>query len=236
MKLTGKKIWLFLRILMVLILLGISVYFIQKHLHTILSLLRSKNVNALEDYIRAKGRNGKAVLVFLQILETVSIILPSMPVYVTAGVLFGGINGFLLCFITNCILNLCIFFAAQKMDKKTKEIFALPDHAHLQQKIANSSHPQNIVIFMCLMPIVPNGMIPYICANGKMEWTGFLKGLALGSAPAIFLYALFGDAILTFDRQYLPYLAGIAVIIIIVFLLFRRQIASFLEDKLNQKG
>ncbi|MBR4163230.1 MAG: VTT domain-containing protein [Solobacterium sp.] len=199
----------------------------------VISLLRSKNIEALTAYIRDKGRQGKGILILLQALETVSIVLPSMPVYVTAGVLYGSITGFFLCYITNYILNIIIFKAAQRMDKKTKEIFSKPKHARLEQKINEAKHPANIVILMYLIPLVPKGMIPYICANGKMSQKDFMKGLSAGSIPSILLYVLFGDAIISFDRHLFPYFIGIVSLCFIMIILNRKQLVSFLENKLN---
>jgi len=233
MKVTGKKIWLIIRILLLVCLFMIVFYEVFKHMDPVIALLKSKNIDALTEYIRNKGRQGKGILILLQALETVSIVLPSMPVYVAAGILYGSITGFFLCYVTNYILNIMIFKAAQRMDKKTKGIFSRPDHARLEQKINEAKHPANIVILMYLIPLVPKGMIPYICANGKMSQKDFLKGLCTGSIPSILLYVLFGDAIISFDRHLLPYFIGIVFPCFVMILLYRRKLVSFLENKLN---
>jgi uncharacterized membrane protein YdjX (TVP38/TMEM64 family) len=233
MKLSRDKIWLLIRIIFICILFCIIFFVVSRHFHNILHLLRKKDIQALAEYIRNKGKNGVAVLVFLQILETVTVILPSMPVYVTAGLIFGGLNGFIICYLTNLILNFLIFLFGQKIDRKTQEIFNRPNHERMKERIAASSRPYRIVILMCNIPVVPKGMIPYICANGKMKLQDFMKGLSIGSFPSILLYAFFGDAVLTLNRQLLPYLAGIFILMILLMTVFREQLSSYFENKLN---
>ena len=183
-----KHIYLVLEILLITLAVLLIYRVLETRAPKLIGLLRKGNISDIEDYIRQEGKKGELVLIGLQILETISIVLPALPVYISAGVLFGKLKGFLMCYITNLIMNLVIFLVAKKWKITTKEFTKYGKNEKFEKLMTITSQPGLLVILMCLLPVMPNGMIPYVSAQTGMELKEFLLGLSVGSLPAILVY------------------------------------------------
>ena len=75
-------------------------------------------------------------MVVLQVIETISIVIPAMPVYICSGILFGKAVGIAICYTTNLILNILIFLAARKMKYVKSKVLNLNT---LQQALSDNN-------------------------------------------------------------------------------------------------
>ena len=117
-----------------------------------------------DDYLDQYGTAGKYLLVVLQVIETISIVIPAMPVYICSGILFGKAVGIAICYTTNLILNILIFLAARKMKYVKSKVLNLSKQKTVRKLLDSAKHVDRVVIVMCFLPIVPNGLIPYLSA------------------------------------------------------------------------
>lgn len=208
----------------------------QIHTPKVIKILETGNITDVENYIRSEGKLGRYILIGLQILETVSIVLPSMPIYICAGVLFGKVQGFLMCYLTNLVMNFVIFSLARKMKATTGEFSKVERNEKLEKLMKVTDKPDLLVILMNFLPIIPNGMIPYVCEQTKMSTLAFMRGLAVGSLPAIFVYVCCGDFLLSENwKQFIPVLVVLVVIVLLV-VLFRKRITGWIERVVPIRG
>ena len=213
--------------------LTLAVLLIRHASPEILQVAKSGDIDIMEDYINRHGTFGKYLIVFLQIIETVSIILPAIPVYICAGVFFGKLKGFALCYFLNLLLNLIIFITARNVNTFTKRLLNSPKYANIDQLIQSAKHLDRVVIAMCLIPIVPNGMIPYISAQTNIPLSQFLKALAIGSCPAIFLYVFCGDLLISESYGFLLIIIAIIALAAMMFVIFRKKITVWILPKIK---
>ena len=103
-------------------------------------------------------------MVVLQVIETISIVIPAMPVYICSGILFGKAVGIAIFYTTNLILNILIFLAARKMKYVKSKVLNLSKQKTVRKLLDSSKHVDRVVIVMYFLPIVPNGLIPYLSA------------------------------------------------------------------------
>lgn len=139
-------------------------YWIHQHAPNIIKILESGDLDKLDDYLDQYGTAGKYLLVVLQVIETISIVIPAMPVYICSGILFGKAVGIAICYTTNLILNILIFLAARKMKYVKSKVLNLSKQKTVRNLLDSAKHVDRVVIVMCFLPIVPNGMIPYLSA------------------------------------------------------------------------
>lgn len=201
------------------------------HVHTpeILKLLDKGNVTGIEHYIRNEGSRGRLILLFLQVLETVTIVLPSMPVYICAGAVYGKLQGLAMCYITNLVMNLLIFRFARKTGVSVEEFSKFQKNPRLEEWMKETEHPDRLVLLMCLLPIIPNGLIPVLSSQTRVTTGAFLRALAVGCLPGMTVFVCCGDLLLSEHfRITLPVTVGIAVVVCL-FLLFRKKIAARME-------
>lgn len=136
-------------------------------------------------------------MVVLQVIETISIVILAMPVYICSGILFGKAVGIAICYTTNLILNILIFLAARKMKYVKSKVLNLSKQKTVRKLLDSAKHVDRVVIVMCFLPIVPNGMIPYLSAQTDSKCRDFTRALAIGSAPAIAFYVCCGDILIS---------------------------------------
>ncbi|MBQ9438251.1 MAG: VTT domain-containing protein, partial [Lachnospiraceae bacterium] len=164
----------------------------------------------------------------------VAIVLPAMPVYICAGALYGKLKGIFMCYLTNFIMNILIFLGARKMKVSLAEFANFQINPKLDEWIKEARHMDRVVLLMCMLPVIPNGMIPYISAQTNVSLKDFAKAMSIGCLPGVVFFVCCGDMLLSEHfRITLPIVLSAAVVIIIM-MIFRKNIAVWLEPKIRK--
>ena len=233
-KMQNKRIRLIAQIVLVVLFLVIVGFILREHTPKILKLLEHGSVTDIERYIQQEGSKGRAILIVLQIIETVSIVLPAMPVYICAGAVFGKLLGFLMCYTTNIVMNVLIFLVAGRLKANAAGTGIFQKNQRLEGWMKNATRMDRVVIVMCLLPIVPNGMIPYLSAQTKIRLEQFTLAICIGCAPSILMYAVCGDFLLSEHfKVTLPVVIVIAAAACLI-MVFRKKVTAWLEPKIKK--
>lgn len=219
---------------LILLCILILIPILKKHTPKILKLIEKRDIAGLETYIQSKGRTGILLLILLQIIETISIVLPAAPVYITAGALYGNLLGTAVCYVTNFGMNILMFWLSGKMKASVSDFSDSQRNKKLEKLMQKIRRPDRLVFAMCLLPIVPNGMIPVFSSQTGMNLKEFLKGFWIGSLPSIVIYACCGDVLTS--RNYKVILVILAVILLLLILawIFRKPLTEKLEPWLKK--
>ena len=229
-----KRNRMLIELVLIVIALAIVAYLLHVHTPKIIKLLRSGNISGLEQYIQNKGRRGRLVLILLQVIETITIVLPAMPVYICAGAIYGKIQGMLMCYITNLLMNVIIFLTARKLKISTAEFAKFQKNQKLEELMSRAKSPNRLVFLMCMLPVIPNGMIPYISAQTNVSLAGFSKALAVGSLPSIVVFVCCGDFLISEHFKITLPVVIILALLVGVFMLFRKRVTAWIEPKLKK--
>ncbi len=231
-----KKIRRWAEFIIIAVIILMTAYILNRHSPAILVYLRNNDIDGLTDYIRGEGQLGEVFLVGLQVIETISVFLPALPVYICAGIIYGRLEGVLLCYITNLVMNGIMFLFAQRAgDRFTQKASNSNDKIEKIERIMTGvKRPDIGVMLLFFVPVVPNGLIPTIASRTQISFRRFIGAVAVGSFPAIAFYVICGDALLTVDRSLsVPLLIVIAVATAIG-IIFRKQIRAWAEPKLRK--
>ena len=212
-KLKQRKIF---EIILVVAAVLIVLFGLHQHAPNIIKILESGNLAALDEYLNHYGTVGKYLLVLLQAIETISIVIPAMPVYICSGMLFGKAKGIAICYLTNLVLNVLIFLVARKTKKFKSKMLDLNKQKTVRKLLESAKHVDRVVIAMCFLPIVPNGMIPYLSAQTDIKCKEFTRALAIGSLPAIAFYVCCGDILISESYKIILFLIVLVVILVIL--------------------
>lgn len=212
----------------------IAAFLLHRHTPRILVYLEKDDIDGLTSYIRGEGQIGEIVLIVLQVVETISIFLPALPVYICAGIIYGRLEGILMCYVTNLVINACMFLMARKMHISVTKIPKYGQNPKVRELMQHMQNPKRAILIISLLPIIPNGMIPYIAASTDVTFWGFLEALSLGCLPGIILNVVCGDALLTINwRMFLPVIIVIAAAAALIYL-FRKPIAARIVHKVKK--
>ena len=199
----------------------------------LLPLLKNGDEEQIAAYLGSQnsitGIISTAVLAFLQ---PVSIILPGAPIQIAAGVVYGTLKGFLICHISYVFSNLVLFYLARVLGQKMdKFVFHFSDKANFLQ---DAQYPAYMTAMACLIPVIPNGIIPYAAARTKMRFHEFLIAVVLGSFFPILVMCAIGKRILRGEFIYAAVLLGFCLVVVIVLTLLRKQVVNLMH-KVGQK-
>lgn len=164
----------------------------------LIPLMRQGDEAQITAYL-AEQSGWKGVLcVFLMAeIQVFSIVLPGMAIQVAAGLIYGWWKAFLICYVGFVTANGIIFYMATRGDrakrrKKMENISMSGKTVWLLEKL-NSQNPRFMVTIACMIPAIPNGIIPYIAASTSLRTRDFARSVALGSWIQILCACLAGS-------------------------------------------
>ena len=199
----------------------------------LLPLLRSGDEEKIAAYLGSQNSiTGILSTALLAFLQPVSIILPGAPIQIAAGVVYGTLKGFLICHISYVLSNLVVFYLArvlgQKMDRYVSRF------SEKVNFLQDTQYPAYMTAMACLIPVVPNGIIPYAAARTRMRFHEFLIAVVLGSFFPILVMCAIGKRILQGEYFYAAALLGFCLVVVIILTLLRKPIVKLMH-KVGQK-
>lgn len=188
-------------IAVVLVLVYISV---ESVLPGVIKVLANGTDIDVQEYLRQfNDIKGYAVGFFLQFIQIITIILPSIPIQIATGIVFGVWRGFLVCFLGYISANAVIFILVRKLGSSLEKILptAIDKAKNTKKKnaILDSEHPAFMVFLATTFPILPNGIIPYVAAKTRVRFTSFMAAVSVGCVPTILTLCTVGKKIIKGD-------------------------------------
>ncbi len=226
-----KRIRYAFRIAFIILLGLLVVYAIFKFIPDILPLLKDGNEQEMEEYIHTAGNRGIFVIVALQVLQTITIVFPGIPIYMCAGLVYGKIKGTIICYLTYVISNMVIFIVSRRMGEAADELFPNKKQAGVAELLNKTKHPAILVTVLCVVPVIPNGIIPHIAAKSPLSKKQFLQAVAGGCIPGIFLFVCCGELIMNGYFGVIIAMCVVAFLAMLVFMAFKNKIMAWLNHK-----
>ena len=82
----------------------------------LIPLLKEGDSQKIADYLSQEtGVKGVIAVILLQAVQIASIVMPGMAIQVAAGIIYGWLEGFLMCYIGFVLSNLAVFLFARRM-------------------------------------------------------------------------------------------------------------------------
>ena len=231
----------FLRILALVVAFVVVLAIILLALDAILpgfvDLIEHGDQQAIIAYIRSFGSFWGVVLaILLQLIQIVSVFFPGGPIQIAVGVVFGTFGGFAICFTGYVLANVAVFFSARKLGNRLEQLFSKGEEAHPRyQFLTNARHPGFVVALTCLIPMLPNGIVPYIAARTKITFWQFLFSVAIGCMPTLLLLNAIGNQLLHGDYFTMALLGGLLVVGVFILYLLRKKIFALIDSLQSAK-
>lgn len=224
----------------ILIMIGLAfllVYYIGRDIAPdLIAAFKSGDEAAIEMYLSENDNVlGMLLTALLQIVQVVSVVIPSVPVQVAAGVVFGTIKGFLICYLANIAANALIYIVYAKMHVYLDKIVPMEKESKVTKMIAASGSPTYMVAMACIIPAIPNGFIPYAAYTAKVPFKKFVFAVAVGCLPPIFVLCAIGNQILAGDWFIVVFLIILSFIIAAVLTLLQNRIIGFINRHFRKK-
>lgn len=191
-KMDRKKLYM---ILIVLIFLTAFVSWIlfRDVLKEMIFLIRNGNEAELSDYLASQSVvTGYIALFLVSIVQVVSIVLPGVMFQVAGALIFGWWRSFLICWAGFVTGNTIVFFIARVFGRSLTDAMGFEQKDGWLMEKMNSNDPRFVTALACMVPGVPNGIIPYIAQRCDMRLYSFVFAIAASSWINILLNCIAG--------------------------------------------
>lgn len=207
----------------VVIVLGLVTIAINSVLPGFIDVLALGDREAVQEYLRGfNDFGGYAVGFLLQFVQIITVFLPSVPIQLAIGIIFGSWKGFLICYSGYVSANAAVFLISRKLGSSLEKI--LPSgtvNSKNRMKtnfLLDSEHPAFTVFIASIIPVIPNGVIPYVAAKTKISFTAFISSVAIGCIPTVYTLCAIGGRLNEFNYlsaglMLLPLLALVGILI-----------------------
>lgn len=184
--------------------------------------LKSGDEAQIEAFLTQSGKwKGLIYLFLLQAVQVVSIVLPGAPIEIAGGMAYGFFKSYITCHMSFVFANIVIFLFGRRMQSD----FFSQQKLQKALKFLNKGDPFVAIILCFMVPVMPNGIIPYAASATKISPLKYFVGVYLGSSVQMFMMCAVGRYILSHNY----FLIALLVIldIIAMYLLYRNR------DKIN---
>jgi len=163
----------------------------------LLSLLQDGDAAALEAYLHSIDTlSGLLCLALLQILQVISVVLPGAPIHIAGGIVYGTWQSFFVCHLSSVAANVVVFMTARRLGRKLDEFMPAEKKSTRLDFLLKSDNPAYMTAVACLVPILPNGFIPYVAAKTKITAFQFALAIYFGSFLPVLILCAAGSKIL----------------------------------------
>ncbi len=180
----------------------------------IIRLIKNGDQAAIAAYIEKQGAwRGLLSIFLLSIIQVISVVIPGIIIQFTGGMIFPWWEAFIAAYSGFVLANVLVFSFAK----------AFRHQVHADQKKAgwiistvNKYDPAFVFALACLVPGIPNGVIPYFAAAAKLSVREYAASVAISSWIQILSNCLAGHFLIRkqFVFTVLSFVAQIAIIFI----------------------
>ena len=214
-----------------LAVLAMILFSLEAILPGFIEVLELGDQQAIVSYIRDFGSVGGVALAFLlQFVQIISVFFPGGPIQIAIGIVFGTYAGFFICYSGYVLANIAVFFSARKLGNRLDRLFTDGESSPPRFRfLTEARHPGYVVALSCLIPLLPNGLVPYIAARTKITFWHFLLSVGLGCIPTLLLLNAIGNNLLQGDYLTMALLGGLLIVGVVLLYLLRNRIFAFFE-------
>jgi uncharacterized membrane protein YdjX (TVP38/TMEM64 family) len=203
---------------MIVLAAGLVYFAFLKAMPELIPLLQNGSVEEIEHYLRSSDRfSGLFFTALLQAVQVFSVVLPGMPVQIAAGVVYGTWRGFFVCHLSSVAANFIVFIAARRFGAGLDKLRPIERKPSRLDFLLKSDTPAYMTVVACLVPVLPNGFIPYVAAKTKIKAWQYALAVYFGSFFPVLVLCAAGDKIL--KGGYWMSAILLVVLCILVFLL-----------------
>ena len=206
--------------------LGLAVFlFSGENFKLVLSVV--KGDFDIEEY-EGFGIRGNITIAILSMLQVILTFVPAEPVQVISGLMFGFLEGGLVCLIGLAAGNTVIYFLYKRNATRLTEWFEC--NADFDFNQAKNSYGVEIIIFVLyLLPAIPYGLICIFAASLGMKYHKYLILTVLGAIPSVAIGVGLGH--MAGAASWVLSLCVFITVIILLIIVYKKK--DYLFQKLN---
>ena len=199
-----------LRYALLVLAIGAIVFWLWTDLTGVKAPFDWRDPQQIIELIRHSGMAGPLIIISTMAVAVVLSPLPSAPIAIAAGAIYGHFEGTLYVFVGSLTGSSIAFSIARLLGAKAASNWL--DKRFPQWKLSDQTRLMYIVMVSRLMPFISFDLVSYAAGVTVLSYRRFLLATAIGILPASFLLAHFGSA--SMDQSFainMAILAGLLV-------------------------
>lgn len=181
-----KKKTLLLRVLIVAGMLAVAGACVYMYMHFGRSFVELiKDTGRFKDWIDGFGVLGVIVFVALRVLQTVVKFIPTEPIEIAAGLVWGWFGGFMLCLLGNVLGSIVILLLMRKLGMRVLRLFRLEKKMQSMRFMQDREKRNRLFFIFYLVPGTPKDTMTYFAGVTDVNFVEFLIISSIARTPAI---------------------------------------------------
>ena len=236
----NRLIRIFATAIILILAAGLVYFAFLEAMPELIPLLQNGSVEEIEQYLRSSDRlSGLVYTALLQAVQVFSVILPGAPIQVAAGIVYGTWRSFFVCHLSSVAANAIIFVTARHYGAKMDKLRPIERKGSKLDFLLKSNTPAYMTVVACLVPILPNGFIPYVAAKTKIKTIHYILAVYCGSFFPVLVLCAAGNKILKGGYLMSAILLIALIVVVILLAKFRNPILKAIgkiSEKLRRKN
>lgn len=221
------------RFLFVILILVFSIYYMYKQhgqeFADLFHLLERGDEKEISEYLNRQGQwQGMFSVYFISILQVVSIVIPGMAIQIAAALIFGWWRAFIATYLGFVSGNILVFIVVRVMGNRIQGLIDTEREAGWLMSKINNANSSFVVALACLVPGIPNGIIPYVAASTDIKLKDFAFAIAASCWIQILLNCVAGYFIVMGQYLFLIISIILQILLIIFVATHREQVLKFI--------
>ena len=181
-----KKKTIILRILIIAAMLAVAGACVYMYIHFGKSAIELvKDTERFKAWIEGFGVWGIIVFVAIRILQTVVKFIPTEPIEIAAGLVWGWFGGLMLCLLGNIIGSVIILILTRRIGIRILRIFRLENKLQSMRFLQDREKRNRLLFIFYLVPGTPKDTMTYFVGLTDMNRIEFMILSSIARIPAI---------------------------------------------------
>ena len=181
-----KKKTILLRVLIIAAMLAVAgacVYMYVRFGKSAIELV--KDTERFKAWIDGFGIWGIIVFVAIRVLQTVVKFIPTEPIEIAAGLVWGWLGGLLLCLLGNIIGSIIILIMMKRIGVRILRLFRLEKKLQSMRFLQDREKRNRLLFIFYLVPGTPKDTMTYFVGLTDMNMIEFMIISSIARIPAI---------------------------------------------------
>ena len=179
-------------------------------------------------FINSFGVEGLFVAYGMQIISTLSIVFPIATIPLVTGALYGVPLGMIVSVMGIVTANYFSILLARRFDG-IRRIFVSQRMKKRFSFIETTKRPCLVIFIIYLMPIIANGILPYVASYSKISSIKYAGVIAIASAPTFLIWSYIGNNLILGHFFGASLIGAIYFFIFMLLFIFRNNILKALK-------
>lgn len=181
-----KKKTIIQRILIIAAMLAVAGACVYMYLHFGKSVIELvKDTDRFKAWIEGFGVWGVIVFFAIRILQTVVKFIPTEPIEITAGLVWGWFGGLMICLLGNIIGSIIILIMTRRIGKRILRVFRLENKLQSMRFLQDREKRNRLLFIFYLVPGTPKDTMTYFAGLTDINRAEFMIISSIARIPAI---------------------------------------------------